>query len=495
MSNVPDEPFVYLIITSTTTTTTRRLNPNVKPFVPRPATVITRKVVNTSPQLPLITQRSQSLPPRSRSRSRSRNRALQNVTTPTFQTVQRPLPAAQTTVTTNTAFKTVINRSEMCHQVVLETDLTKMFDYPINPGCDQLFPWLSKLASSFDMYEFNALKFRYVPSCGSTTQGQITMAIDYDPTDTNVGLTQSDLASMGGSAQSQLYTPFVMAMKKEAIPVAQHKFYVSSESVYDQSARLNHVGRLLYYIAADPTVKTTYGTLYVDYSVVMYNPQTSGPGFSNNGTVKNTTKGSTGTDVFGTVDQASLVTTKPDETATPNKTRRIVKIIDGIMNVIAKVAPYVSIVAKLFLLDYCPPFPGTYLNHAGVATPLAIADIPGDTVLVVNSAKCRSGSVFVHVYGTYTTLVNASRPVITLAHSTNVDIKVVIQVPTYLDTDRYLPATPVLATATALFEFDFNEHTSESAWMKPVVSQSGTDVLPAWSVDTTICNVFTKADI
>lgn len=407
----------------------------------------------------------------------------------------RPVAAATTTITTNQAYRTVITRTEMCGPVFLDTDTIRMFDFPINPACDGLFPWLSRIAPAFDMYDFNYLRFRYVPSCGTTTVGSIVMAIDYDPVDPNAGLQQADLVAMAGSVSSQLYSPCQMAFNRSAIQQTTHKFFVSSDDSYKTDARFDHIGRFIFMINATPTVKTTYGQLYVDYSVTFHNPQNIGPGYSNNGTITNTTKGSTSENLFGTVDQANVKANKPDATASVAKTKRIVKIIDGIANVVAKVAPYVSLVAKLFLLDYAPPLAGTFhLTFGDVDVPLAIADIPGENVVVLHSSQCRSGTIFAHAYGTYTTLVNGSRPVLTIAHSTNITLTYVVQLPTYLDT-AYVPATPRLATATAVAEFDFNDLSVETAWIKPVVMQSGSADIPVWSVDTTKFNVYTKADI
>jgi hypothetical protein len=404
------------------------------------------------------------------------------------------MPSALATTTVNRSYSCTVSRTEMCHHVLLDTDATRLFEYFINPANEALFPWLSHIAHSFDTYSFNYLKFRYVPACGTTTVGQLVMAIDYDPTDNNTGATQADIVAMSGSVQSQLYAQSLCPFRREALPVTTHKFYVSSDDSFATDARLNHVGRLMCYVSADPTVKTVYGSLYVDYSIVFTNPQSVGPGFSNASVVKSTTEGSASTDLFGTVDAAAVTGTKPDPTGSPVKVRRIVKIVEGIATVIAKVAPYVSFVAKLFLLDYAPPFAGVFQNWQGAQIPLAIADIPGDNCFVLESTKCRSGTIMCHAYGTYTTLVAGSRPVMTLAHSTNLTIKYIFQLPTYLCT-HYVPATPTLATATAIIEFDYNDLSTDKAWFKPVVLQSGSGDIPAWSVINTTLNVYTKTDV
>jgi len=53
----------------------------------------------------------------------------------------------------------------------------------INPGRVTLFPWLSRLALSFDRYRFTKLSFVYKPRAGLNTAGVVTIA--YDPSSTD----------------------------------------------------------------------------------------------------------------------------------------------------------------------------------------------------------------------------------------------------------------------------------------------------------------------
>lgn len=58
--------------------------------------------------------------------------------------------------------------------------------FPINPGMEQTFPWLSQIAQNFEEYEFKQLIFHYtstITDIGSSTSGQcgtLTMATDYN---------------------------------------------------------------------------------------------------------------------------------------------------------------------------------------------------------------------------------------------------------------------------------------------------------------------------
>jgi len=73
--------------------------------------------------------------------------------------------------------------------------------YSINPGINNIFPWLSQLAPNFTLYEFEGLIFQYKPTSGeygstnSNSLGKIIMATNYDP----------DAQSFGNSQQMENY--------------------------------------------------------------------------------------------------------------------------------------------------------------------------------------------------------------------------------------------------------------------------------------------------
>lgn len=52
--------------------------------------------------------------------------------------------------------------------------------YDINPSCQYLFPWLSRIAPCFERFRFNALSLHFVTSQATTTPGRYYAAVDYD---------------------------------------------------------------------------------------------------------------------------------------------------------------------------------------------------------------------------------------------------------------------------------------------------------------------------
>jgi hypothetical protein len=55
--------------------------------------------------------------------------------------------------------------------------------YRINPTNSKLFTWLPTMAAMFDSYTFTRMRFTYIPLCGSTETGRITLAWDKNSQD------------------------------------------------------------------------------------------------------------------------------------------------------------------------------------------------------------------------------------------------------------------------------------------------------------------------
>lgn len=74
--------------------------------------------------------------------------------------------------------------------------------YPINPGIDTTFPWLSQLAANYEQYKMHGLIFEYVTtsatavSSTNTALGQVVMATDYDALDASFISSRQMLASL-----------------------------------------------------------------------------------------------------------------------------------------------------------------------------------------------------------------------------------------------------------------------------------------------------------
>jgi len=131
-------------------------------------------------------------------------------------------------------------------------------------------PWLSQVAAAFDLYRFEALTVEYVPSCPTTTPGQLVLFFDYDPTDDNAALTLPQASQNTGAVATQLFAPCRTSYKAGNSVVPVHKYFCSSSSSPD---RLNDCARL--WIFTDSTAAVSAGGVYLSYTVSLFNPEIS----------------------------------------------------------------------------------------------------------------------------------------------------------------------------------------------------------------------------
>lgn len=142
-------------------------------------------------------------------------------------------------------------------------------DFLINPA---RFPWLAQVASGYDTYLFRALRVRWVPKCPTTYPGRIVMFVDYDPTDDNAGLSPSAASQNAGAVTASVWTAATCPFNPSLTVLPQHRYFVSDSVTPD---RLNDCGRIwLYLDSTSPvTAGSPLGSLWVDYTVYMSNPE------------------------------------------------------------------------------------------------------------------------------------------------------------------------------------------------------------------------------
>jgi len=87
----------------------------------------------------------------------------------------------------NTSQSVVVRHKEYLGEVLSSMNFTVQGGYPLNPGVDRTFPWLSRIARRFQEYAFKGVVFHYVPTSGSisSTQalGSVMMQTTYRTTD------------------------------------------------------------------------------------------------------------------------------------------------------------------------------------------------------------------------------------------------------------------------------------------------------------------------
>lgn len=140
----------------------------------------------------------------------------------------------------------------------------------VNPASPDFVTRLAKTASVYQKFKVVRLSFRYLPSVGTTQNGQVFFCYQpnvEDPVPSNL----DEMSSLGGLTQGSVSQPLTVDVQSAAL----NKAFVVNYTE-DTSANLNCAGRLLWAVDnVGNTAQLTLGTLYVDYHFVFSDPKLS----------------------------------------------------------------------------------------------------------------------------------------------------------------------------------------------------------------------------
>lgn len=143
----------------------------------------------------------------------------------------------------------------------------------INPGNSTAFPWLSAIAANYESYTFKRLAYRYVPLCPTSTQGRITMAIDYDARD-SIPTSKAVLSQYQGAVASPVWQQGLYVSTPANLTKFCKQRYVSGPTVPTNSdVKTYHVGLFTIATSNTPANLTQLGELWVEYEVEFQTPQ------------------------------------------------------------------------------------------------------------------------------------------------------------------------------------------------------------------------------
>lgn len=150
----------------------------------------------------------------------------------------------------------------------------------INPGIEELFPWLSNQAGGWESYKFNKLHFSYVPRCSTGTPGSIMMAIDYDPVDSNP-VTEEIMSTYASAKETSVWNSVTTTADPRAMNAAtKTKFIRTAFRAPGTDRHLYDSGTFLLSMADGPTTDIGAGKIWAEYDVTFYD-QASRPNGNN----------------------------------------------------------------------------------------------------------------------------------------------------------------------------------------------------------------------
>jgi hypothetical protein len=167
----------------------------------------------------------------------------------------------------------IITHKEFIDDLYVSTvdDFRIIGTYPINPGLQQTFPWLSFIARNYESYKILQMTFSYESSVSTNEEGAMLMAIDYDAADP-APISKPELMSNPTMVRSNIWKNNAMLFKpRDANKIGSEKF-VRVGMVAGGDIKTYDVGNL-YLATSGSSLNGICGELYVSYTVELQTPQ------------------------------------------------------------------------------------------------------------------------------------------------------------------------------------------------------------------------------
>lgn len=184
--------------------------------------------------------------------------------------------------TTSNGNCTVTHREYVADLIAQVEGFDLQFQFGMNPGNPGLFPWLSTIASRFELYKFRALRLIYEPQSATTTTGTVMIAADYDASDPPPS---SKVQMM--SYKRSVRSPPWFACTHESAGADLHRlktnYVLGGVAPTGTDIKTYDIGNLYVALQSDVAQGTTCGELYVEYTVDLITPQINNEAISYSG--------------------------------------------------------------------------------------------------------------------------------------------------------------------------------------------------------------------
>lgn len=132
--------------------------------------------------------------------------------------------------------------------------------FNINPGISEVFPQLSQVANLYSEYEFKRLTVTYVPTCPTTTIGQLGMGFNNNALAVGPG-SLTELMSYEGSTLNPYWTPVTFDVPRDGIK----RFIRNSPVPGGSDAKTYDLGLMTVIFSPANFAQDTVGYLILDY--------------------------------------------------------------------------------------------------------------------------------------------------------------------------------------------------------------------------------------
>jgi hypothetical protein len=168
----------------------------------------------------------------------------------------------------------VVSHREYVTDVITtsNTGLDTVFSTSINPGIPTAFPWLSTIANSYELYTFRRLEFQYIQRSNATVTGSVILSYDLDALDP-VATDKVELFNQEGTVVGSVWSNSTLRVPTDALTRFARERY-TRKGIYDVTdAKTYDVCRFDVTLDFFPSTTVCVGEIWVDYEVVLYQPQ------------------------------------------------------------------------------------------------------------------------------------------------------------------------------------------------------------------------------
>lgn len=168
----------------------------------------------------------------------------------------------------NTGSITVLKHRGLMRTIIGSTTFN-CINEQVNPGKASIFPWMSRLARSYDKYRFKKLKFIYRPVCSTTQTGVVMMSFDFDTLD-SIPVTKAQQAQTLPNVESNAFAP--CELKVECDKVWR---FTRQGGIADGDLKTYDLGQIV--VSSAYATATLLGEVYVEYEVELEKPTSGTP--------------------------------------------------------------------------------------------------------------------------------------------------------------------------------------------------------------------------
>jgi hypothetical protein len=162
-----------------------------------------------------------------------------------------------------------VEHREYWHDISGSTGEFTLETFALNPGLEEVFPWLAQIAGRFEKYRFHKVCVKYACNCSTSTPGFVGLAIDDDVADEDPG-NRSELLAMEGAVTGPAWHEMETYMPLRSN--RQWRYTRVGDYPTDTDPRTSDAGKI--FIAnGNQTATSGIGSFWIDYKVELSVPQ------------------------------------------------------------------------------------------------------------------------------------------------------------------------------------------------------------------------------